>query len=413
VPADMGRRSPPRAASADNSFVRGGIQRPPRPLGGTVTMGEKRKREVDTQAKEGVRSVQRRLMGPFFCGADTSFRSTDSSFSQSQSQSQSQSGSQSEVGPSKPSRSYIPVRTWPSSSVDGTDVTPSLTSDGDPEQGPDEPLPPTPPQVPAIVVQEPVEVEEAPPPPPSPHDPEEVTPVPLPPTPPRGGHGISAPSVFDKRPPRSPLPEPSPRKARPPSRPAARPRPWLVIRSDDEDEDDPLASTMLDSPLVAVAASRSGKERRAGAAPMTAAAAGEPHRPARRRGSVSTAQSSRASSSSKGARRRTLDEELRKSDGVTEEDLRALEPDVYSAMASSDGGQRGFLAHGGGAGVPVLVGVQVEDFRHGAGRVTEDNASDSDEIEIVEPPLQAQMPQPLPQPRKRRGRAAAVGTRRR
>src|SRR5712672_4365535 len=121
APADMGR-PPPRVVSTDNSFVAAGIQRPPRPVEGTVTVGEKRKRQVDTLASEGVQSVKRRLMGPLPRSADSSFPSTNSSFSQSQSQSQSQP----EAGPSKPTRSYLPVQAWPSSSVDGTDVTPSL-----------------------------------------------------------------------------------------------------------------------------------------------------------------------------------------------------------------------------------------------------------------------------------------------
>ncbi|KAI0297262.1 hypothetical protein B0F90DRAFT_918456 [Multifurca ochricompacta] len=126
-------------------------------------------------------------MGPLPRSADSSFRSVNSSFStqtlsqsQPQSQSQSQGQKQPEVGPSNPSRSYIPVRAWPSSSVDGTDVTPSLTSDGDAEQGPDEPLPPTPPRAPAVVVNEPEdsEVEALPPPPPAT---KKRTPIPLPP----------------------------------------------------------------------------------------------------------------------------------------------------------------------------------------------------------------------------------------
>jgi hypothetical protein len=43
-----------------------------------------------------------------------------------------------------------------------------------------------------------------------------VTPVPRPPTPPRRSHAPSAQSLFDKRPPRSPLPAPTPQKTRPP-----------------------------------------------------------------------------------------------------------------------------------------------------------------------------------------------------
>ncbi len=395
APTDM-HRPPPRANSADNSFLGAGIQRPPRPTDGAGTVGEKRKREIDTLAKEDVHSIKRRLMGPLPRPANASFRSTDSSFSQSQSRSQSQSQSQPETESSNPSRSYIPVRVWPSSSVDGTDVTPSLTSDGDVEQVPDEPSPPTPPQVPTVVVQRQEEVEEALPPPP---DSERVTPVPRPPTPPRRNRGISAQSVFDKRPPRSPLPAPTPRKARPPLRTAARPR--VAEESVDEDEDDPLASGVLDSPLAVVAA-RPRRERRPEKTTV-AAATGGLSRPARRRGSVSSMQSGGASS--KSARRRTLDEELRNSDGITEEDLRLLdlEPHAFTAMAPRNGGgQKGFLAHGGGAGVPVFMGAA--DVFDGAR--TEDY--EDDDIEIIDPPP----PPSLPLPRKPR-RRPTPGRRRR
>jgi hypothetical protein len=110
APTDM-HRPPPRANSADNSFVGAGIQRPPRPAAGAGTVGEKRKREreIDTLAKEGVPSIKRRLMGPLPRSADASFRSTDSSFSQSQSRSQSQSQSQPETESSNPPCLYIPI----------------------------------------------------------------------------------------------------------------------------------------------------------------------------------------------------------------------------------------------------------------------------------------------------------------
>jgi hypothetical protein len=411
APADM-CRPPPRVGSADNSFVGAGIQRPPRLASGAVTVGEKRKREVvDTLANDGVNSIKRRLMGPFPRSADSSFRSTDSSFSQSQSQSQRQS--QTEAESSQSSRSYLPVQAWPSSSVDGTDVTPSLTSDGDAEQGPDEPSPPTPPQVPAVVVQRSEEVVQALPQPPSP-DPERVTPVPVPvprpPTPTRRSRGTSAQSAFDKRPPLSPLPAPSPRKARPPSRTIARPR--LVVGSvededEDEDDDDPLASAELDpldSPL-AVVATRPRKERRP--ATTTVTASGGRHRQARRKGAVSSTRNGGGGGvSSKSARRRTLDEELRNSDGITDEDLRLLdlEPPVFTSIAptSGRGQKKGFLAHGGGAGVPVFMGA-ADEF-DGAG--AEDHEED---IEIIDPPAPLR---PSLIPRKLKGRAAS-GIRRR
>ncbi|KAH9178387.1 hypothetical protein EDB89DRAFT_1930943 [Lactarius sanguifluus] len=314
APADMGR-VPPRASSAETSFVAAGIQRPPRPVEAPAKVGEKRKREADTRATEDVQSIKRRLMmGPLPRSADSS---------QSQSLSRSQSQSQPEAGPSKPTRSYIPVRAWPSSSVDGTDVTPSLTSDGDAEQGPDEPLPRTPPQVPTAIADEPEELEVELLPPPSPPQPptKKVTPVPRPPTPPRRNHApSSAQGLFDKRPPRSPLPAPTPQKA----------------------QDDPLALVALDPPPLVI------RTRRPTAGPSRHA----------RKGSASSTQSG---APSKAARRRTLDEELRRSDGVTEDDLLAfdIEPHTYAADGSASGRtRRGFLAHGGGGGVPVFMGAE-------------------------------------------------------
>ena len=214
APADMGR-PPPHVVSTNSSFVAVGIQRPPHPVEGMVTVGEKRKRQVDTLVKEDMRSLKCQLMGPLPRSADSSFRSTNSSFSQSQTQSQSQS--QPEAGPSKPQHSYLPIQGWPSSSVDGTDVTPSLTSDGDTKQGPDEPSPPTPPQVPAVIVQGLDKAEEALPQSPPCPDPEEVTHMPRPPTPPRRNHKTSVQSKFDKRPPLSLLPMPMPHRMQPPS----------------------------------------------------------------------------------------------------------------------------------------------------------------------------------------------------
>jgi hypothetical protein len=405
APADMGRL-PPRVVSTGNSFIAAGIQRPPRPVEGTVTVGEKRKRQVDTLAKDDLQSVKRRLMGPLPRSADSSFRSTNSSFSQSQSQSQSsqsqsQSQSQSEAGPSKLTRSFLPVRAWPSSSVDGTDVTPSLTSDGDAEQVPDEPSPPTPPQLSAVVIQGPDEAEEAllqsPPRP----DPEEVTRVPRPPTPPRRNRKTSAQSKFDKCPPLSPLPAPSPRKTRPPSRTVARP---LIAEDpdvDDEDEeDDPLASAAIDSPSpLAAAAARTRRKQN----PATTMTTGPP-RQTRNRGNASTVQSGGASSKAR-RRRLTLDEELRNSDGVTEDDLRALDIEPHVLTAVGRRRQKGFLAHGGGAGAPIVVDVEGHAFDYDEGTEEEDE----DDVEIIEPPPPP--PPPLLQ-RKPKGRAVVTSRRR-
>jgi len=111
--------------------------------------------------------------------------------------------------------------------------------------------------------------------------------------------------------------------------------------------------------------------------------------------------------SSKARRRRlTLDEELRKSDGVTEEDLRALDIEPHVLTAVGGRRQKGFLAHGGGAGAPVLVGAEGHAFDDGEGTTEEED--DDDEVEIIEPPPPP--PPPLPQ-RKPKGRAAVTARR--
>jgi hypothetical protein len=96
-------------------------------------------------------------------------------------------------------------------------------------------------------------------------------------------------------------------------------------------------------------------------------------------------------------RRPTLDEELRNSDDITEEDLRALdiEPHVFTTIGR--GRQKGFLAHGGGAGVPVLMDADDDAF---GGERSED---DEDEVQIIEAPPP---PPPPPLKRKPKGRAA-------
>jgi hypothetical protein len=129
---------------------------------------------------------------------------------------------------------------------------------------------------------------------------------------------------------------------------------------------------VLDSPLVI----RARKERR----PATAATSTAGPSRHTRKGSASSTQSA---APSRAARRRTLDEELRVSDGVTEDDLRAfdIEPHTYTAVGSASGpARKGFLAHGGGGGVPVFMGVE------------------DDELEIIGPPSP-----PLPPPRRKRG----------
>jgi hypothetical protein len=64
---------------------------------------------------------------------------------------------------------------------------------------------------------------------------------------------------------------------------------------------------------------------------------------------------------SKSVRRHTLDKELHNLDGIMDEDLHLLDLElpVFTSMAPTSGcGQKkGFLAHGGGARVPVFMGA--------------------------------------------------------
>jgi hypothetical protein len=104
-----------------------------------------------------------------------------------------------------------------------------------------------------------------------------------------------------------------------------------------------------------------------------------------------------------------LDEELRNSDGITEEDLRVLdlEPHVFTSVGTRNerSGRKGFLAHGGGAGIPVFMGV-ADAFGDGAA-----TGEHEDDIEIIDPPPP---PPALLVPKKPRGRGRAnAGMRRR
>ena len=79
---------------------------------------------------------------------------------------------------------------------------------------------------------------------------------------------------------------------------------------------------------------------------------------------MGSASSTQSSAVSKAARRRTLDEELRNSDGVMEDDLCAfdIEPHTYTAVGPASGrAHRGLLAHGGGGGIPVFMDAEMGD----------------------------------------------------
>ncbi|KAI0048952.1 hypothetical protein FA95DRAFT_971655 [Auriscalpium vulgare] len=246
------------------------------------------------------------------------------------------------------------LRAWPSSSVDGT--TPSLASDNDDTSPDDRVLPPTPPTVPvsdthgpAIVVQSEAghsviaaddDVHMA-----SPQKkqaaPRDRTPV-MPEQPQRmpalspGVMPTLSPGVlFDRRAPTSPMPSTTPRR---PPRPGRKTPSRALLPVDiANDEDDELLLL-------------SERDRSESPSPPQVVRTRPP--PSR----IPT-----RAVASRVERRHTLDEELRHAiEGLSEEDLRALEPDleeqVYQAPATP-GRRKSFLARGGAGGPPVRMGV--------------------------------------------------------
>ena len=128
-------------------------------------------------------------------------------------------------------------------------------------------------------------------------------------------------------------------------------------KGEDENEDDPLASAEFDSPSpLATATARTRSKQKPATMMMTG-----PPRQSQNRGSALTVQSGGAPSKAR-RQRLTLDEELRNSNGVTKDDLRALDIEPHMLTAVGWRHQNGFLAHGGGAGAPILVGVEGHAF---------------------------------------------------
>ncbi|KAN0138878.1 hypothetical protein V8E53_003266 [Lactarius tabidus] len=164
----------------------------------------------------------------------------------------------------------------------------------------------------------------------------------------------------------------TPQKARPPARLAPRHR-RIPHSDEDEEEDDPLAVVVLDSPLANLLA----RERNE-----------DPQRtPRARQGPLGTLV--------KGARRRhRASRRARRHVGVRstrscasrEDDLRALDIELhtYTAVGPASGRTRkGFLAHGGGGGVPVFIGTEMVE-------------TGDDELEIIG------TPSPRPPPRRKK-----------
>lgn len=181
-------------------------------------------------------------------------------------------------------------------------------------------------------------------------------------------------NIFDKRPPTSPFPEKSPRRPRPPSRKAQHALPYHSTANVSDDED-PL-SLSFSSPESVSLVSKPQRVRRPQSKSRKSIGSSDWEKlpppppppppstsaPSSKRASRARSQSSRRSSSqsSRPNVRVTLDEELRNAFEDHEYNLDYDEQGLEEGVLASVGTRRnstGFLAGGGGAGVPVFMGV--------------------------------------------------------
>jgi len=170
-------------------------------------------------------------------------------------------------------------------------------------------------------------------------------------------------SVFDKRPPTSPLPEMSPRRPCPPSRKAQHALLYhsTPINAPISDDEDPLSLT-FPSPECISQVSKPQRDRGSldsnrddgfsdwdKLLPPTSVSLSRP---------ASRARSHRsASHSNRPNRRLTLDEELRNAFELQEDNNAYDDQDEVLAGVGTRSNRTGFLPGGGAAGAPVFMGV--------------------------------------------------------
>jgi hypothetical protein len=175
--------------------------------------------------------------------------------------------------------------------------------------------------------------------------------------------------LFKKRPPTSPIPIPTPRRPSAPARTkrGATPRPKSLpsLESDDEDGAHSHPAPVPFLSLIPVPKSKPTKPKPkpslGGKGRPRAALQQQNGRPSTSSGSGSSSQNKRKKVHK---RRQTLDEELRTAEARSSDidecndelDPEEKEEDVFTATGTKSK-RRGFLAHGGGGGVPVFMGV--------------------------------------------------------
>lgn len=269
----------------------------------------------------------------------------------------------------------------------------------------------------------------------------------MPPPPPKSPHASiqNAADLFAKRPPTSPMPSHSPRKPRPPARTRPLPPTPPRRRPQGSDEEDPMLLTFSPEQHKSriprrKAASRTSPERESSASAhreVSKAATTKSERKSNakqgqksRRGSTrsersadgrrgesmasSVGSSSQVSSASREAgrssrRRLTLDEEMRDvREAYNDEDGDDEDEDEESGVLVGVGTRSkrlGFLAHGGGGGAPVFMGVGYVDG-------VEEEREEDDEGEGEREEEEEEDDEYLPKPR-RKGTSSATPVRRR
>ena len=291
---------------------------------------------------------------------------TQSSFQSSSGTSQHTAASSSEIS----SRSSLSLPSRPLSTNETDVTTPSLCSDNDRDENSiEDRVPSTPPgprtttaaqkasktdaQEGQIEVID-VDMEEH-----SHPEPRTISPVSVP---------RRASDLFKKRPPTSPIPIPTPRRPPAPARTkrGATPRPKsLPSLESDVDDEDGARSHPAPVPFISLIPVPKSKPTKPKPKP-TLAGKGRPRASLQQQNARLSASGSSSQSKRKKAhkRRQTLDEEIRTAEARSSEidecndelDPEEKEEDVFVATGTKSK-RRGFLAHGGGGGAPVFMGV--------------------------------------------------------
>jgi len=191
--------------------------------------------------------------------------------------------------------------------------------------------------------------------------------------------------MFKKRPPTSPIPFPTPRKPSAPARTkrGATPKPKTLHYSDSNNEDTAFPQAAPIPPISLIPVSKTGPTK--SKTKPSLAGKGRPRSSLQQQNSHTPTSSGSGSSSHKRKRthkrRQTLDEELRAAearssdmDQCNDELDPEKEDDVFTATGIKSK-RRGFLAHGGGGGVPVFMGVGCVQ-----GAVPDSTDEDEDEV---------------------------------